>query len=120
MFGCIWKRYVQQDKNACLMFCVRIYQIILYPLAENLDELEKMVVVPLFEGIKNKNLVPLKFEFKDHPWGADQLKKQLYVAPVNDYNSMQLVFAVPDIYYEQYQISVIHSISYFLTGKNLL
>ena len=62
------------------------------------------MVVPLFEGIKNTNSAPLKFDLKDHPWGPDQLKKQLHV--VNGYNAVQLVFAVPDVYYEQYQNSV--------------
>jgi len=61
-----------------------------------LDELEKMVV-PLFEDVKNKNVVPLKFEPKDHPWGVDQLGKRVYVVPVKEVNSVKLIFAVPDI-----------------------
>lgn len=62
---------------------------------ESLEELTDMVV-PLFSGVKNKNIsVP---EWKEHPFGPEQLKLKGYVVPVKDVRNLNITFPIPDLH----------------------
>lgn len=71
---------------------------------ENLDELERFVV-PLFEKIDNKNAKKQIYPFKFHPLGAEQLQKEIYIAPQSDRQSLRVIFPVPDTTH-QYKTNV--------------
>ena len=72
---------------------------------ESLDEMQKFVVAS-FKDVKNKKVTPTTFKFPDdHPWGPEQLKKQISVVPVSETHFVELIFATPDVV-DQYQTSV--------------
>ncbi|XP_071090018.1 insulin-degrading enzyme-like [Haliotis cracherodii] len=62
---------------------------------ESLDELSEMVV-PLFAGVENKSVsVP---EWNIHPFGPDQLQRNVCVVPVKDLRQMNVSWSLPDLH----------------------
>lgn len=80
--------------NVIMMRRYNFLPINLYLHLESLDDLEKMVI-PLFKGIKNKN-VP-KMVYSEHPWGPEQLKNKIYGVPISDVRCMLLRFPLPSV-----------------------
>lgn len=62
-------------------------------------------VVPLFGAIESRNVEPLVFPYKEHPWGPEQLGHKIHIVPRNDVKILKLVFPTPDIRH-QYKTSV--------------
>ncbi|KAL4232280.1 hypothetical protein ACF0H5_009851 [Mactra antiquata] len=62
---------------------------------ESLDELTEMVV-PLFSGVENKNIKIM--EWKDHPFGPQELQKICYINPVKDIRNLALSWSIPDLH----------------------
>ncbi|CAD5115557.1 DgyrCDS4521 [Dimorphilus gyrociliatus] len=61
---------------------------------ESLEELTEMVV-PLFGDVKNKSVdIP---EWKDHPYGPEQLKKLIKIVPVKDIRNLYVNWPIPDL-----------------------
>ncbi|XP_046548482.1 insulin-degrading enzyme-like [Haliotis rubra] len=62
---------------------------------ESLDQLSEMVV-PLFAGVENKSVsVP---EWNIHPFGPDQLQRNVCVVPVKDLRQMNVSWSLPDLH----------------------
>lgn len=61
---------------------------------ESLDELEKLCV-DLFSQVENKNVASP--EWKEHPFGPEQLQIKGYVVPVKDIRNLNITFPVPDM-----------------------
>ena len=69
---------------------------IIFPLAEELDELEKMVV-PLFENIQNRKAKKFTYTEENHPWPRNRLGCKVYIMPLEtDTHTLYLTFPVPD------------------------
>jgi len=60
---------------------------------ESLDELEKLCV-DLFSGVENRNVEGP--EWKEHPFGEEQLQVKGYVVPVKDIRKLNITFPMPD------------------------
>ena len=65
----------------------------LIELTESLDELEKLCV-DLFSGVENRNVEGP--EWKEHPFGEEQLQVKGYVVPVKDIRKLNITFPMPD------------------------
>ena len=63
------------------------------------------MVVPLFESIKNLNVIPK--EWSQHPLSEPYIGKQIKIVPINDFRRLELVFPVPDLD-KEYKSKVIH------------
>ena len=53
------------------------------------------MVVDLFAEVKNKNVESP--EWKEHPFGEDQLQMKGFVVPVKDIRNLNITFSVPDM-----------------------
>ena len=61
---------------------------------ESLDELEKLCC-DLFAGVENKNVSSP--EWKEHPFGPDQLQMKGLIVPVKDIRNLNITFPMPDM-----------------------
>jgi insulysin len=75
---------------------------------ESLDELEKLCV-GLFAEVENKNVESP--EWKEHPFGPENLQVRGLVVPVKDIRNLNITFPVPDMR-EHYETQVGYSIIY--------
>ena len=77
---------------------------------ESLDDLEKMSV-ELFSDVENKN-VPVP-EWKEHPFGEEQLRVKGYIVPIKDIRKLNITFPIPDLR-DHYQAKPERYISHLL------
>ena len=66
--------------------------------AENLNELENMAVSS-FKNVVDKDVKKLRYPFKHHPWGPEQLKNKICIKPLMapDMKILRLKFPVPNV-----------------------
>jgi insulysin len=76
---------------------------------ESLDDLEKMVV-SLFSGIENKNIISPKWT--DFPFPDDKLRTKVFIVPVKDTRSLTITFQTEDL--DKYYQSGVSVISFLL------
>lgn len=62
--------------------------------AEPLDKLQE-IIVNLFSNIADKDVTAP--EWKEHPFGPDQLKRMLKIVPVKDIRKLSVTFPIPDL-----------------------
>ncbi|XKL64356.1 hypothetical protein PGB90_004442 [Kerria lacca] len=74
---------------------------------ESLDELESLVL-KLFEDVKNKHVKKIIYE--DHPYGLEELKRKIYLVPIQDIRSLKISFSAPDVT-DQYKTAPDHYVS---------
>ena len=56
------------------------------------------MVTNIFKNIKDKDVKTIRYSYKHHPWGPDELGRKIYLnATSEDAPYLRLIFPVPDI-----------------------
>ena len=63
--------------------------------------------VGLFSGVENKDAKSP--EWKEHPFGPEQLQTKGYIVPIKDVRNLNITFPLPDLrdYYESQVLIII-------------
>lgn len=88
-----------QNPPVAVQFLINVSHIF----SESLDDLEKLCC-DLFAAVENKNVASP--EWKEHPFGPDQLQKKGFIVPVKDIRNLNITFPMPDMR-EHYESQVV-------------